>query len=102
MTDWSFLTNHGKILVALVGMPGASLREIADAAGTTERTAHRIVCDLEEAGYVKRHRLASRNFYEIGLEAPEPLNGRHREHEMAHVLGALLATQLRDGQPPRR
>jgi len=82
-----------------VQLPGASLRQIADAAGITERNAHRIVSDLEQAGYVKRHRFGPRNFYEIGLGEPPSLNGRRSDHEMAPVLGALLATQLK---PPGR
>lgn len=100
MGEWSFLTSHGRILVCLVRLPGASLREIADAAGITERNAHRIVSDLEEAGYLKRHRLGRRNFYEIGLDGPASLNGRGSEHEMAHALGTLLAIQLQNPRDP--
>jgi DNA-binding IclR family transcriptional regulator len=67
---WSLLTNHGLALVCLAREPGARLRDIADCVGVTERAAHRIVCELEESGYLTRHRLGRRNFYELHAQAP--------------------------------
>jgi DNA-binding Lrp family transcriptional regulator len=46
------------------------LRDVADCVGITERAAHRIVCELEEAGYLTRHRVGRRNVYEIHRELP--------------------------------
>jgi DNA-binding MarR family transcriptional regulator len=52
--EWSFLTNHGQVLVHIARDPDARLREIGDAVGITERAAHRIVSELAEAGYISR------------------------------------------------
>jgi DNA-binding MarR family transcriptional regulator len=63
------LTNHGHVLVCLAREPRMTLREIADCVGVTERTAHTIVCELEKAGYLTRHRNGRRNTYEIHVDA---------------------------------
>ena len=64
------MTNHAGALAAIAGNPGARLRDVADALGITVRAAHRIVCELESAGYVTRHRVGRRNFYEVHADAP--------------------------------
>ena len=63
------------------------MREIAAQAGITERAAHRVVADLEAAGYLTRHRLGHRNFYELhpGMPMRHPLMGDR-------TVGDLLAT----------
>jgi hypothetical protein len=38
--SWSFLTNHARVLLRIVGDPGARLRDIAAALGITERGPH--------------------------------------------------------------
>ena len=48
------------------------LREIADCVGVTERAAHRIVCELEQHGYLTRHREGRRNVYEVHADRPLP------------------------------
>jgi len=89
MADWTFLTNHTRVLFCISKQPGIRLREIALCAEITERTAHRIVDELVAAGYLTRHRLGSRNFYEIHPELPlrHPLDG---EHQIGDILAALL------------
>ena len=70
MGDWTFLTNHATVLACVAREPGVRLREIADCAGITERAAHRIVCELEADGYLTRHRVGARNFYEVHPDRP--------------------------------
>ena len=70
MGSWIFLTNHARVLACVAQQPGARLREIAECAGITERAAHRIVCELEADGYLTRHRVGARNFYEIHPDRP--------------------------------
>ncbi len=65
---WSFLTNHGLVLLCIARDPRMRLRDIADRVHITERAAHRIVTDLESAGYLTRHREGSRNHYEVHEE----------------------------------
>ena len=52
MTEWSFLTNHARVLLCIAHDPGVRLRDIAARTSVTERTAYGIVTDLTEAGYV--------------------------------------------------
>ena len=52
MTEWSFLTRHGRALLCIAADPGVRLRDIATALGITERSAFAIVTDLAESGYV--------------------------------------------------
>ena len=49
MADWSFLTNHGRVLLCIAHDPGVRLRDIAASVGITERSAYGIVTDLTTA-----------------------------------------------------
>ena len=88
MAAWTFLTNHTRVLSCLAREPGIRLRDIAQCAEITERTTHRIVDELVEAGYVTRHRLGTRSFYEVHPELPlrHPLDARHKVGEILAVL----------------
>jgi hypothetical protein len=88
MSDWRLLSNHGRVLVFLVREPNARLRDIADATGVTERSAHRIVSELVEDGYLIRRRHGRTNHYEVRPDAPidDPLLGDHWVGELLAVL----------------
>ena len=64
-TGWTFLTNHGHVLLALARDPHARLRDVAAVVGITERAVQSIVGDLESAGYLVREREGRRNRYRI-------------------------------------
>ena len=70
MPEWSFITNHGLVLAAIAMRLGFTAREIGDAAGITERAAHRISNALEEAGYVTKSRVGRQNSYQIHPDVP--------------------------------
>jgi hypothetical protein len=63
--SWTLLTGHGHVLVEIARNPQARIRDIAAAAGITERTAQAIVADLEEAGYIIRTRVGRRTRYSV-------------------------------------
>lgn len=65
MTGFSLLSSHGLVLLAVAQSPSATLREIGDSVGLTERSAHRVVKDLVESGYLKRSRVGRRNQYAV-------------------------------------
>ena len=65
IADLGLLTNHAHVLVCVSREPEMRLRDIADCVGITERAAHRIVCELEEQGYLSRRRQGRRNVYEV-------------------------------------
>ena len=86
--SWTFLTNHGQVLLCVARDPAMRLRDIAEAVGITERAAQRIVSDLVEEGYLERRKVGRRNEYVVNPEAPlrHPLA---RDHEIGEVLGVL-------------
>ena len=93
MPQWQLLSNHGRVLVTVTRDPGLRLRDIAQICGITERTAHRIVSELVEQGYLIRKREGSRNHYEIVPDVPihDPLLGEHWVGEILAVLASSVA-----------
>jgi DNA-binding MarR family transcriptional regulator len=49
---WTFLSNHGHVLVHLNRYPDSLVKEIAEEIGITERSTQLILADLQAAGYV--------------------------------------------------
>ena len=84
--EWTFLTNHAHVLVALHRDPDARIRDLAAAVGITERAVQSILGDLEGSGYVERERTGRRNHYRIRSD----LTFRHPA-EASEPIGALLA-----------
>ena len=70
MAEWSFITNHGRVLAIIAMRLGRTAREIGDASGITERAAHKIINDLEEAGYVTKKKTGRKNSYQIHPDVP--------------------------------
>lgn len=62
---WTFLSNHGHVLVCLADNPDMLIRDMADNIGITERAVQQIVADLEEAQVITRHREGRRNRYVV-------------------------------------
>lgn len=91
MANWSFLTNHARVLLYVARDPGARLRDIAAGLGITERSAHAIVADLAHAGYVVKQRDGRRNRYQIEADLPLAEPGT-REPAVGEVLALLLGT----------
>ena len=65
---WTFLTNHGHVLVCLAADPEVLLRDVATSIGITERAVQQIVGDLEQAGVIIRLRVGRRNRYVVRRE----------------------------------
>jgi MarR family len=91
VTSWGFLTNHARVLLCIAHDPGVRLRDIADRLSITERSAHGIVTDLAEAGYVVKHKDGRRNRYQIQAHMPlrEPAS---QEPAIGEVLALLTGT----------
>jgi DNA-binding Lrp family transcriptional regulator len=85
---WTFLTNHGHVLLCIAKDPGIRLRDVAERVGITERAAQRIVADLVEAGYISRRRQGRRNIYEIHPERPlrHPVEHAHPVAELFRLI----------------
>ncbi|WP_051813720.1 MarR family transcriptional regulator [Streptomyces sp. NRRL S-340] len=65
----AFLTDHARVLPAIARDPSARFRGIAAACHITERTAQKIVCDLEEAGHLSRKRDGRRTRCTLHLDS---------------------------------
>jgi DNA-binding IclR family transcriptional regulator len=79
------------VLLCVAREPGMRLRDIADCVGITERASHRIVCELEEAGYLTRRREGRRNVYDVHPQVPLP-----HQLERNATVGDLLAAVAAD------
>jgi DNA-binding IclR family transcriptional regulator len=94
VAQWQFITNHAQVLLCVAHDPEIRLRDIAAACGITERAAHRIIADLEEAGYISRERLGRRNRYEFHSEVAmrHPRIGRAllRDIPMGDLVAPLI------------
>jgi len=85
---WSFLSNHGQVLVSIAVDPNLRLREIGERVGITERAVHRIVGELVTAGYVSRERQGRRNRYTIHSHLPLP-DTLARDRTVSDLLAVL-------------
>jgi hypothetical protein len=70
LRSWTFITNHAQVLLAVARDPAATVAQLAAAAQITERSAYRILADLQRAGYVQRRKLGRHNAYEINPSLP--------------------------------
>ena len=88
-TEWTFLTNHAHVLLSLAATPNATLREVAQQVGITERATHRIVAELESEGALKRFREGRRNRYEIQQDFPlrHPLEQHRSVGHLVDMVG---------------
>ena len=83
--QWTLLTNHGRILLIIARDRELRIRDVALAAGVTERRAQSIIVDLEQAGYISKKREGRRNVYSVNRKRPF----RHQA-ESGHKVGELI------------
>ena len=93
MAEWSFLTNHARVLVCIAHDPGVRLRDIATTLGITERSAYSIVTDLTAGGYVVKDKDGRRNRYQIQSHLPlrEAIT---QERTIGEVLDVLVESKI--------
>lgn len=98
MSEWAFLTNHAHVLICIAREPDTRLRHIAECVGITERATHRIVNDLIEAGYLTRHRLGRRSFYEVHTELSlrDPMSNGY---ELGEIFRPLMRPAPAQSEP---
>jgi hypothetical protein len=103
MEGWSFLTNHGRVLLCMAHDPGVRLRDIGARVGITERSAYGMVTDLAAAGYAVKQKDGRRNRYQIQAHLPltEPASQQLAIGEVLALLaGASAGRQLTRGNLP--
>jgi DNA-binding transcriptional regulator PaaX len=94
MGSWSFLTNHARALLCIAHDSGVRVRDLAAKVGVTERSAHAIVTDLVDAGYVVKDKAGRRNRYRIQEHLPlrDPIT---QERTIGELLDLLVGVNSR-------
>jgi DNA-binding Lrp family transcriptional regulator len=92
---WTFLSNHGHVLVCLARDPDARTRDVAAAVGITERAVQQIVHDLVEQGYLDKVKVGRRNRYTVVRSA-------HLRHEQVSTItvGGFVDLLVAPGPAP--
>lgn len=103
MGEWSFFTNHARVLICIARDPGLRLRDLAASLGITERSAYGIVADVVEAGYVVKDKDGRRNRYRVETQLPLP-ESIGRERTIGEVLALLVdaSDARRRPRPPSK
>ena len=83
--SWNFVTSHGVALLEVYRDPNATVREISERVGVTERQAHRVLSDLVSAGYVTR-----RNASVVGTRTASTKRTDAPSRRHVHRVGELL------------
>jgi len=86
--EWTFLTNHAHVLIALSRNPDLRQKDIAYHVGITVGAVHRIIHELEDAGYINSERVGRRKHYEIDSSKPmrHPLEDQHTVNDLISSL----------------
>ncbi|MBT8467177.1 MAG: winged helix-turn-helix domain-containing protein [Deltaproteobacteria bacterium] len=85
---WTFLSNHGHVLICIARDPNVRVREIAQAVGVTERAVQRILSELEEASVIVRTRQGRRTHYDVNERLPlrHPIEAHHSVGELVRAV----------------
>jgi predicted transcriptional regulator len=86
--EWSFLTNHAIVLIYLAKQPGSTARQIASAAGISDRTLRRVITDLSNDGYITGKQEGRKSQYSISPTLSR-LHDRSRESAFRDFLEIL-------------
>lgn len=89
--NWTFLSHHAHVLLALSENPNLTIEEIARVAGLTTRSIVNVLKDLEDGGYLSKSKEGRNNHYEINLKANlrHSTSGNHTVGELIKALGKI-------------
>lgn len=84
LPPWTFLTNHAHVIIALSRDPNLRQKDIAYHVGITVGAVHRILRDLETAGYIASERVGRRKSYTLNGDAllRHPLENEHTINDL--------------------
>jgi len=88
-SNWTFLTNHAHVLIALARDSSTRVRDLAEIVGITERAVQHILADLEAGQVIERLRIGRRNAYRVnpGVQLRHPLESHHSVGELLALAG---------------
>jgi hypothetical protein len=97
MDDWTFLSDHAHVLIALAREPRSDATMVARATGINDDVVAKILGDLEAGGYIRREREGSTEFTFIDRDKPLRHNVE-RHHPVGRLIDAVEspADTLRD------
>jgi hypothetical protein len=86
--EWTFVSNHARLLAYVAKHRTASAQEMAFATGLSMRAVSQIITDLRDGGYVSWTRMGRRNHYTVHADRPmrHPLE---RRYQVGRVLAAI-------------
>lgn len=85
---WTFLTNHGTILLYIADHADDTMHSVAHALGLTERTTASVIAELRVTGYLSVERRGRNNHYSVN-EAMPLRRGQHAQFNVRTLLDAL-------------
>jgi predicted transcriptional regulator len=85
-SEWTFLSNHGRVLIYLAKNNRTTAQIIAQDTGLSVRAIQKMIEDLEKEGYIIKEKIGRCNRYAVCPEMPM----RHRL-ERRHKVGRLLS-----------
>ena len=85
MKEWTFLTNHARVLTFLAFHPRVTARELSMSIGITERAVRNIIADLDIGKYIEKSKEGRRIRYKINPKLPF----RHQS-QRDKAIGVLL------------
>ena len=83
---WTFLTNHGHVLLCIARGTQLTARELAIDVGITERSVQAILSDLADGGYIVKTKVGRRNAYTFN-----PKGKLRHPLEAGHTVGELIS-----------
>ena len=85
--NWTFLSNHGHVMVALSKDPTLRIRDLVGMIGITERSVRAIISDLQVDGYLEIIKIGRRNEYRIneGMNFRHPAEATYQIHELLQI-----------------
>lgn len=90
--NWTFLGNHGHVVVQIAKNPEIKISELATLVGVTERHARAIVIELREAGYINVTRIGRRNSYSVN--GNKPLRHSAESNKTLYDLLSIFDTEI--------
>lgn len=93
--EWTFLSNHGRVLVYLHNNPKSTTEEISRETELSQRGVQKIITELETAGYIARKKVGRRNLYTVYSELPMRHHLEH-EHTVGEIIRALTDSPEKD------
>jgi DNA-binding Lrp family transcriptional regulator len=68
--EWTFITNHARLLAYLTKNPRATVQTIAFNSGLSIRAVIKIINDLRDGGYLSYQKIGRCNRYTVHLAQP--------------------------------